>query len=193
MEDISEQLVKASVYRGYRSFYVGLSGIIGLMASYFAPQFVHEVKSLSFVYYWGGVACANLILCGVCLGYQYFFKDTDYNRRKTRQILLQLAHTLGAGLIVCSIAFFVSREMIPILPGLWALIFGLGIFTMRPYLPDITVLAGYFYLAAALVLFLVAGTAPSLLVIGMGIAFGAGQLLSAALLYAGIERASYER
>ena len=74
------------------------------------------------------------------------------------------------------------------LPGLWAIVFSLGMFASRTLLPrGITVAAGYY---------LVAGLADLALAQGkyayspwaMALTFGVGQLLSAIVLYWNLER-----
>ena len=77
---------------------------------------------------------------------------------------------------------------IPLLPGLWAMLFSLGVFASWRKLPRPSLLVGTFYLLAGTVLIGAADNMQSLSPYGMGITFGAGQLATAALLYFRLER-----
>jgi len=74
------------------------------------------------------------------------------------------------------------------LPGLWAVLFGLGVFAARPYLPRATGWVGLFYLAAGAVLLAVGPSdfAPAGWTVGA--VFAAGQLATAAVLRRNRER-----
>jgi hypothetical protein len=73
------------------------------------------------------------------------------------------------------------------LPGLWSVVFSLGIFASCRFLPCQMFGVGAWYLAAGLVDFLVAAGNHMLLPWSMGISFGVGQLLVAAVLHFGFE------
>lgn len=68
------------------------------------------------------------------------------------------------------------------LPGLWQIVFSLGVFSSCRFLPRPMVLAGVWYLATGLVC-LGLGNDRALSPWAMGIAYGAGQLLVAAILF----------
>jgi hypothetical protein len=74
------------------------------------------------------------------------------------------------------------------LPGLWCILFGLGVFASRRLLPRATFAIGGFYLLAGLTMLLMrrgAAFSPW----AMGLTFGAGQLSAAGMLYLTLERA----
>jgi hypothetical protein len=74
-----------------------------------------------------------------------------------------------------------------LLPGLWAVVFSLGIFASCRFLPKQMFGVGAWYLAAGLVCLLVAAGHHALSPWAMGVPFGIGQLLVAAVLYFGFE------
>jgi hypothetical protein len=67
------------------------------------------------------------------------------------------------------------------LPGLWLVTFSLGVFASCRFLPRLILLAGVWYLAMGLVA-LGLGDTRALAPWTMGLAYGAGQLLVAAIL-----------
>ena len=76
----------------------------------------------------------------------------------------------------------------PLLPGLWALLFGLGIFASRPYLVRASGwVALYFYAAGAALLWFARGP-ETINAWAVGGTFGVGQLLTACVLYWNLER-----
>ncbi len=188
IDEIHRQLARSGIYRGYRSFYVALSGIVGLAAGLVSPAIVKTVPSRAFVGYWVVVSGINLALCAALMGYRYVVMKSRWERQKTVQVLNQFAPMLVAGLMVTLALFHIGEPTLALLPGIWALLFGMGLFSLRPYLPDRIMACALFYFAAAGALFWMAYSEPRLLSLGMGITFGAGQLLSAAVLYWSIEK-----
>ena len=74
------------------------------------------------------------------------------------------------------------------LPGLWAVLFSLGLFASRRFLPrGVFLIAGY-YLLAGLFCLTLDPRAQALSPWTMGITFGAGQTLTALFLYWTLER-----
>jgi hypothetical protein len=109
-------------------------------------------------------------------------------RRTTLFAVEQFLPSLVAGGLLTLIMVDRARESVWMLPGLWALLFSLGIFASCRLLPRAVALAGAWYLTAA-VLALVWGNGQAALSPWiMGIAFGGGQLLTAVILYITLER-----
>ena len=71
------------------------------------------------------------------------------------------------------------------LPGLWQLIFSLGVFASCRFLPRHMFAVGVWYLATGLFCLAAAGAARTLSPWLMGIPFGVGQLMVAAVLQFG--------
>ncbi len=186
--EIHSHLARSGIYKGYRSLYVGISGIIGIGAGALESFFVPVVASKLFVFYWLIIAGINLSMCALMMGYQYIFQESKLERRKTMFVLAQFVPMLVAGIIVTVPIYTAAESAIPFLPGLWALLFGMGIFALRPYLPLITAIAGAFYFVCSFLLFGMAVKNPALLGYGLGCTFGIGQVLSAVLLFFSIER-----
>ena len=79
-----------------------------------------------------------------------------------------------------------------LLPGVWMILFALGVFASRRLLPRSVFAVGAYYLLAGLSVLLMergAQLQPSV----MGSIFGAGQLFAAVILYFTLERSCGER
>ena len=98
-----------------------------------------------------------------------------------RMAVEQFLPSAGAGLLVT----IVLLRYVPIatwmLPGMWQIIFGLGVFSSCRFLPRPMIAAGMWYLLTGLSC-LAMGGSRALSPWAMGISYGAGQLLVAAIL-----------
>jgi hypothetical protein len=95
----------------------------------------------------------------------------------------QFLPAAAAGALLTAVLFQVSPEVLWTLPGLWQIIFSLGIFASRRSLPPAIVLAGVWYLATGLGCLAFAGGAQALSPWAMGLPFGIGQLLIAVIVH----------
>jgi hypothetical protein len=93
---------------------------------------------------------------------------------------------LGGAIITASFVRL-SAALVPLLPGLWAICFGVGTFASRPYLPRASGIVALFYYVAGVVLLWNART-EALSGWWVGGTFGVGQLLAAAVLYSAARR-----
>src|SRR5262249_33867733 len=127
IDAIHGHLARGERYRGYRPLALALSGVAGLLAAAAQPLFVADDPG-SFVAYWvaGALACGGL--AGGATVHGYFFREDDLARRRTAVVLRQFVPCLFAGVVVTVV---LSRQpwrplAVGLLPGLWALLFGLG-------------------------------------------------------------------
>lgn len=183
LEAIHEQLDKGEVYRGFQVGGVAVAGALGFAAAALQDAFVDVA---GFAFYWTAVATAcGLISTGSAL-WSLAFRDDAWGRRKTLRILGQFAPCVVAGLAV-AVAFSRAR-LDAFLPGSWALIFGLGLFACRPYLPRAIGWVCLFYLIAGCVL--LARAVPESTPSGwqVGGVFGLGLLAAALVLSWNVER-----
>jgi hypothetical protein len=186
--DIHQQIAKGEMYRGYRSVPVAASGIMGYAAAWMQPRSLGASDPIGFVIYWTAIAaCAGLVGAGEII-YNYVVHEDSATRRRTRQVVGQFLPSVVAGAVITASFVHLSAALVPLLPGLWALCFGLGTFASRPYLPRATGWVALFYYAAGLALLWVARGAEPLQGWWVGATFGTGQLLAAAVLYWNLER-----
>src|SRR5262249_19004449 len=136
ISEIHEHMAKGEVYGGFRSLPVALSGVCGLMAAAVQPLVVAPGDPSGGVAFWamaGGVAG---VVGGSELLFNYLFRDDPFAKRRTRRVVGQFVPCLAAGVAVTvGLTRAAGEALIGLLPGLWAILFGLGIFSARPYLP----------------------------------------------------------
>jgi len=189
LADIHQQLAKGEVYRGYRSVPVAASGLIGIVAAWAQAPALAAVDPTGFVLYWTGIAaCAALV--GVSEIIYNYVRDGRSERRRTRQVVGQFLPSLVAGAVI-SISFVrLSVALVPLLTGLWAICFGIGILASRPYLPRASGWVAMFYYVAGIGLSS-RGTEPPH-AWWVGGTFGVGQLMAASVLFWNLERRTAE-
>jgi len=186
--EIHQQMAKGEVYRGYRSLPVAASGLIGLAAAALQPRLVPGSDPVAFVLYWCAVAAVASVVGASEIAYNYAVREDEGDRRRTRRVIGQfLPSVVGAAVITASFAHL-STALAPLLPGVWAICFGIGVFASRPYLPRASGYVALFYYAAGVALLWRARGPESLNGWWVGGTFGVGQLLSALVLYWNLER-----
>ncbi len=197
LDEIQTRIARTEVYRGWRSAPVALSGLAGIAAAIAQPavQGVRATDPLAWVLYWFAVALVALAIgCGGLL-WRYLREESLTEQRRTQQVLAQFLPALAAAACITVGLLRVNPALASCLPGLWSVLFSVGIFSARPHLPTAAAMVSAFYAIAGVTMLWTlgarspAGIAPWL---GwtVGGVFGAGQLIAAAALYWSLERDS---
>jgi hypothetical protein len=180
LDRIHEQLTKAEVYRGFRVPAVALVGCVGLLAAAGQAWAVPAHEPLAFVWYWSAVGAAGALVGFAAAVRSYFFREDDFERRRTRRVMGQFLPCVLAGALLTA-ALARSESFVPLLPGMWAVVFGLGIVAVRPHLPRAVGFIGVAYVLAGGLLLAWLPPEPSGWCVG-GV-FGAGHLITAVALW----------
>jgi hypothetical protein len=184
--EIQEHLSRTEVYRGYRSLPVAASGIIGLIAAALQPsELAHD--AFGFVLYWTSIAAAAAIVGTSEIAYNYIVRDHALARHGTRRVVGQLLPSILGGAIITVCLVRLSPALVRLLPGIWAICFGVGIFACRPFLVRASGWVALYFYAAGVALLWTAGSHETLNAWTVGGTFGFGQLLTAAVLYWNLE------
>jgi hypothetical protein len=187
--EIRAAVSRADVYRGYRPIPVAASGVIGFAAAALQPVGLATRDAVGFVLYWTAVA-AGAGLVGISeILYNYVAHEEEAARLRTRRVVGQFLPSLAAGAVITASFLHLSAALVPLLPGVWAICFGIGTFASRPYLPRAAGWVAMYYYAAGIGL-LWSARIETLSGWHVGATFGAGQLLAALVLYWSLERQS---
>jgi hypothetical protein len=143
---------------------------------------------VGFVVYWVAIAvCAAFV--GVSeIVYNYVVHESVADRRQTRRVVGQFLPSVAAGAAIGLCFIHVSPALVTLLPGLWAICFGIGVFASRPYLPRASGWVALFYYVAGFALLWNARTGGALSPWWLGGTFGAGQIFAAVVLWWNLER-----
>ena len=186
--EIHSHLAKTEVYRGCRPFVVAATGMLAIAGGILQGWCIGDDSIVGFVHYWVAIATLNFAFVAAEIGSNYFSCTTESVRRTTRKVLGQFVPCTAAGMAVTAIAIHQQTDWAVALPGLWAILFGLGIFASRPYLPRAIGWVALFYFVAGLSLLCNVGEDLQVARWGMTLTFGIGQLLSALVLHWNFER-----
>lgn len=188
IEEIHGHIAKTQVYRGFRSVPIALTGATALIAGFAYPHLTTNMTPINFVAFWVGLAAVSVLIIGSEILYNYFERATVTARRTTRRVVGQFMPSIAAGIVVTIGVMAFDDTHTKLLPGIWAALFSLGIFSARPYLPRSIGWIALFYLIAGGILLLLRSSGLSALSLAMGVTFGVGQLFSAVVLYWNLER-----
>jgi hypothetical protein len=194
VSEIREHLARTELFRGYRSLTVGFSGLVGLAAATIqAFMLPHPTERLgAYLALWTGAAAINVFVVGAEMWFRVRTARTELARHATVFAVEQFIPSLVAGGLLTLVIAFDASESAWMLPGLWALLFSLGIFASCRLLPPAVFVVGAWYLVGG-ILDLVRGQGDAALSPWtMGITFGVGHLLTAVILRVTLER-SFEQ
>jgi hypothetical protein len=133
--EIHRQLAKTEVYRGYRPLPLAASALIGIVGAWLQPAALGPADPVGFVVYWVAIAAAAGFVGASEIIYNYVVFEDASGRRRTRQVVGQFVPSAAAAAAITASVVHLNASMVPLLPGIWALCFGLGTFASRPYLP----------------------------------------------------------
>lgn len=179
LDRIHDQLTKGEVYRGFRVPAVALVGAVGLLAAAAQRWVLADGAGPAFVWYWSAIGATGVLIGFGAAVRSYLFREDDFERRRTRRVMGQfLPCVFAGGLLTAALAR--GDGFVPMLPGTWAVVFGLGVVSVRPHLPRAVGLIGLGYLLAGGVLLAWRPAEPPGWCVG-GV-FGVGHLVTAVAL-----------
>lgn len=181
---IRETLAASTRFRGLAPYAVATSGFFAVATA--VLQSIQTAgptpSSLAFVGVWTAVAAMSLLLIGgeaVVRSKRLHSGIGDLMLAGTLRVLLPF---FGAGAAITLIVARISPETIWMLPGLWQIVIALAGFATRATLPPGIVWAASWYLGCGVVVLLAGASSHTVSPWMMGVPFGIGQLLVAAIL-----------
>jgi hypothetical protein len=188
--EIRLQLARTEVFRGYRAMPVAFSGVVALLAGLIQGATISDPMTQvgAYLTLWVGAA----VVSGLAAGLEMVVRAWNSSSRLTRDLtwlaLEQFCPSLVAGGLLTIVLVRAAPESLWMLPGLWQIVFALGIFASCRLLPRATFWVAVFYLGAGLTVLSLARGEAALSPWAMGLPFGVGQMLAAAVLYSALER-----
>jgi hypothetical protein len=191
--DIRLHIARTQLFRGYRSLSTGATGVVALVAAAAQAQFAPQPRGQlgEYLTVWLLAAVVSLAIVVIELAVRCWRRDPwPLQREMSFHAIEQFVPCLVAGGLLTLVIVEFARPAAWMLPGLWAILFGLGVFASRRLLPRATFAVGGFYLFAGLMILAVGGHDhdAALTPWTMGLSFGIGQLAAAAVLYFTLER-----
>jgi hypothetical protein len=190
IDAIHRQLAGTETFRGYRSATVASSGVTALLAAGAQAIWIPEPTANlhGYLSLWIGAAALSVALVGVEIAVRSWQSQSAIARRLTLLAIEQFAPCLVVGALLTAVVVRAAPDSAWMLPGLWALVFSLGVFASCRLLPRASVYVATYYAVAGLVCLAVGQGAAALSPWTMAAAFGGGQLLTAVVLFCTLER-----
>jgi hypothetical protein len=184
---IRSQIARGTEFRGYGPASVAASGVFALLVAALQARWPaslnHDFSSYSRV--WIATAAISLTLTGIETVLRAKREHSSFANEMIYHAAEQFLPALTAGLLLTVVITRFAAHRVGMLPGLWQVIFSLGIFASCRFLPRQMFLVGMWYLAAGLICLAVGADDGSFSPWAMGFPFGIGQLLVAAVLQFG--------
>ena len=201
--EIRRQMAQGQIFRGYRAASTAFTGLVALvngllLSAVFPvpvlserPEYAGEIANWHrlFVIAWAAAAALCMVVVGVEMVIRTRRSNSDVQRQLTLLAVEQFMPTVVAGGLLTWVFMDFLPQHIWMLPGLWMILFSLGVFASARLLPRAVFGVGAFYLLAGIAtMILMPAGHPNLMNLYMGAAFGCGQLALAAILYFKLEK-----
>lgn len=186
--DIRQQMADSQRFRGYRSLTTACTGVFAIIAASIQGRCVHDTMHHmnEYLIIWLACALSSIVIVGIELAVRGRRNDEPLQREMSFHAIEQMTPSLVAGALITFVLTQYAGDIAWILPGMWAILFGLGVFASRRLLPRATFIIGGFYMLAGLVMLSMRREALSAWT--MGVTFGVGQISAAIMLYWNLER-----
>lgn len=177
--NIRNQIADVQLFRGFGPLVIGATG--GLAFGLSALQANAQE---------GSILTPWIVLAFICLaliGTEMWALSKRAHGANANALLWAVIQRflpcLIAGAAIGWIIIDQAPTLIWILPGLWQILIGLGLFAATTMLPRNVLCAAAWYLVSGLVVFLLSAQSMTLTPWAMGIPFGVGQILLACVLH----------
>jgi hypothetical protein len=188
IHSIRSQLARGTEFRGYGPATIAISGILALLVAAVQAQWMAKhAKTDLWIWLgvWSATAAVSLFLTGTETFARARRVHVGLAKEMVQAAVEQFLPAVMVGFLLTVVMTRVAAQDCWMLPGLWELIFSLGVFASCRFLPRQMFAVGVWYLAAGLFCLATGSAARSLSPWTMGIPFGVGQLLVAAVLQFG--------
>ncbi len=187
LADISEirgQLARGAPFHGLGAATLATTGVLAALTALAQARWLadpaHNV--LAYVGLWTATAAVSLII----IGFETVTRTRRIHSGLAQEMILsaveQFLPAALAGVLLTAVLLRFMPENLWMLPGLWQVVFSLGVFASSRFLPRLMLLVGGWYLACGLASLVLARGDQAFSPWAMGGAFGIGQLLVAVVI-----------
>src|SRR5580658_8481976 len=188
IHSIRNQVARGTEFRGYGPASIAVSGILALLVAAAQTQWMAAPAKADLTLWlgvWAGTAAVSVLLTGIETFARARRVHVGFAREMVQSAVEQFLPAVMVGFLLTVVMVRVAPRDCWMLPGLWELIFSLGVFASCRFLPRQMFAVGVWYLAAGLFCLAAGSVTRTLLPWAMGVPFGIGQLLVAAVLQYG--------
>ena len=182
--NIRRQMARSTEFRGYGPATLAATGLIAVAAA--CTQMLclshAELHPWTYLSIWGVTAVVSASLIGAQMISRSHRIHSGLADEMIRMAVEQFLPAIGAGAVLTAVIAYYAPSALWMMPGLWQILSGLGIFSSCRFLPRTMTFAGAWYLMSGLFAIALADSrafSPWI----MGIPYGVGQFLIAGVLY----------
>lgn len=184
ISSIRRQVARSTEFRGYGPATLAATGLFALVAAgvqaLWVPAPGQQIDK--YLTLWIATAVLSAALTGVQMTTRSRRMHSGMSDEMIRMAVEQFLPAVGAGLLVTFVLLGAAPGEAWMIPGLWQVIFSLGVFSSCRFLPRPIFAAGAWYLLTGLCC-LGLGDGRAFSPWAMAIAFGAGQFMVAGILF----------
>jgi hypothetical protein len=185
IDAIKRQVARGTQFRGYGPATIALTGILAAIAALVQAAWLDNPREqvAGYLTIWIAAAAISAALIGAETITRSRRLHSDLADEMIYAAIEQLIPVGVAGALLTVVLVRFAPETLWMLPGLWQILFSLGVFASCRLLPKELFAAGAWYLASGLLCLAVAANGESWSPWTMGVPFGVGQLIMAGILY----------
>ena len=193
ISSIRRQVARSTEFRGYGPATLAATGGIAILAgaaqALWLPDPVDHISA--YLAIWISTALVSSALIGIQTVTRAHRMHSGMADEMIRMAVEQFLPAGGVGALMTIVLVRFAPAVLWMLPGLWQVIFSLGVFSSCRFLPRPMVAAGVWYLLTGMICITLADT-RALSPWTMGIPFSGGQLLVAGILFFTAQEGSSE-
>lgn len=193
ISSIRRQMARTTEFRGYGPATLACTAVFAVLAAAGQAHWVPDPANHfgSYLIIWISTAILSAALIGAQMYTRARRMHSGLADEMIRMAVEQFLPSAGAGALVTIVLVRSVPADLWMLPGLWQIIFCLGVFASCRFLPRKIMAAGAWYLLTGL-LCISLGDSRALAPWTMGISYGAGQLLVAGILFFTAQETGHE-
>jgi hypothetical protein len=184
IHSIRGHLARDAEFRGFGPTTLAATGVLALLAATSQAHWVKDPQREISVYLAIWVATAAVSLAMISL--EAITRARRVHSGVAMEMILcalaQFLPAIVAGLMLTVVLVRAASQSLWMLPGLWQVLFSMGVFASCRFLPRPMFAVGVWYLAAGVACVALGGAERTFSPWAMGIPFGIGQLLVAVVL-----------
>lgn len=183
ISDIRRQVAHSTEFRGYGPVTLAMTGLFAILAA--CGQAIWLVSPSDHISAYLGIWISTAVLSASLIAFHTFTRARRMHSGMADEMIRMAAEqflpSVGAGALLTFVLVSSVPSAVWMLPGVWQIIFSLGVFSSCRFLPRPMALAGAWYLLTGLTCIMLAGN-RALSPLSMGVSFGIGQLMVAGIL-----------
>ncbi len=193
ISSIRRQVAQSTEFRGYGPATLAGTGVLAVVAAAAQALWVTDPAKhvAAYLSIWMATAALSATLIGTQMKARARRIHSGMADEMIRTAVEQFLPSAGAGALMTFVLVRFVPAALWMLPGMWQVIFSLGVFSSCRFLPRPMAVAGAWYLVTGLISISLADS-RALSPWDMGISYGVGQLLVAAILLFSMKEGSDE-